>query len=368
MTSGGSTGGAIAFNCCWYANDEFRRCYLSSPSMHSLSGGAELVNYVTKCEPRPIKSYVSTGKYESLGYWGHNYEAAISLMRCFYWNNYDYNYQLLEDKVHTWGMGDYEEQLRAMEWVWKDWDTCLVQVGTYNKYLSKFINKEEPWEEIDTYRMRNSTTVMSSYGTYNGDGARITLTNKEGCITVAEGFSDISGLEVSCDEAFLYITDSNLREVLVMKILEDGCLTDKNVLSCMIHINAMSSRLGASDLCNDAGDYLYLATEWGIQITPAVGNLNIIVSLPEDLPADEVNLDGNRIIVRSGERYFRRHILQPTKVFGEITEPEDAGENAMDFGEWTENFQPTLDKLTEEERNVYLKENTFFSTHPAYLE
>lgn len=117
MTSGGSTGGAIAFNCCWYNNAEFRRCYLSSPSVHSLSGGAELVNYVTKCEPRPIKAYLSTGKYESLGYWGHNYEAGISLMRCFYWNNYDYNYQLLDEKVHTWGMGDYDEQLRAMEWI-----------------------------------------------------------------------------------------------------------------------------------------------------------------------------------------------------------------------------------------------------------
>lgn len=60
-------------------------------------------------------------------------------------------------------------------------------------------------------------------------------------------------------------------------------------------------------------------------------------------------------------------INQQSKVFGKITEPEDTGERAMDFGQWTEAFQPRIDKLSEEDRNVFLKENIFFSTHPAFL-
>lgn len=367
MTSGGSTGGAIAFNCCWYANDEYRRCYLSSPSVHSLSGGAELVNYVTKCEPRPIKSYVSTGKYESLGFWGHNYEAAISLMRCFYWNNYDYNYQFLDEKVHTWGMGDYSEQRRAMEWIWKDWNIKSVKIGEYNNSLRKFISKENTWEEIISVESHDKLRVETLYGTYQADENSIQLITKDGACEVAHGFYRISGITVSCDHSFLYITDATRREVFVMTIHEDGKLSDLNTLSCMIHINAMASKLGASDICSDLTDYLYLATEWGIQITPAAGNLCVILPLPEDLPAEEVFIDKNWLYVRSDNRYFKRRINKMAKQVGEITEPEDSGERAMDFGEWTESFQPNLDKLSENERNYLLKEDTFFSTHPAYL-
>lgn len=367
MTSGGSTGGAIAFNFCWYANDGFHRCYLSSPSVHSLSGGAELVNYATKCEPRPIKSYVSSGKYESLGYWGHNYEAALSLVRCFYWNNYDYCFQYLDEKVHTWGMGDYNEQLRAMEWIWKNWNTEPVRTGEYSKTVRKFVYKDSPWQEIAASEMPKESEVGTSVGIYKAVNETIRLITNEEDIKVAEGFGKISGLSVSCDQGFLYITDVMRREVFVMTIMEDGTLTNLRTLSCMIHINAMASRLGASGLCSDAADNLYLATEWGIQITPAAGNLSTILPLPEDLPADEVSLESNLLYVRSGKRYFKRVISQHSKVSGKVTEAEDAGERAMDFGQWTEAFQPRIDELTEDERNIFLRENTFFSTHPAYL-
>lgn len=206
-----------------------------------------------------------------------------------------------------------------------------------------------------------------SAGKYTADDQTIYLTIDGDKKAVAEGFGEITGISVSCDRAFLYTTDAMRREVLVMTILEDGSLADLNTLSCMIHLKAMATKLGAADICGDAVDNLYLATEWGIQITPAYGNLNVILPLPEDLPADEVNLEENHLYVRSGQRCFKRLINKQAKLPGDISEPEDTGERAMDFGAWTEAFQPELEKLNEDERNIYLKENTFFSTHPAYL-
>ena len=256
----------------------------------------------------------------------------------------------------------------VMELMWKNWESEPVKTGDYTKTVSKFVSKDSLWQEIAASEMPGESAVRTSAGVYMADNNAIRLITATENRKIVEGFDKITGLSVSCDQGFLFITDAMRRDVFVMTIMEDGTLANLRTLSCMIHINAMATRLGSSGICSDAADYLYLATEWGIQITPAVGNLSTILPLPEDLPADEVCLEGNILYARSGKRYFKRTINQYSKICGTLTVPEDTGERAMDFGHWTSSFQPQIDELTEDEHNIFLKQNTFFSTHPVYLD
>src|SRR5437762_7146487 len=67
-----------------------------------------------------------------------------------------------------------------------------------------------------------------------------------------------------------------------------------------------SSVIGAKDMALDTHDHLYIATDAGVQIATPGTYVQVILLLPNDLPADKVAFDGQTLYVTSGTRTFKR--------------------------------------------------------------
>lgn len=325
MISGGSSSGQAAWRCCWLRNDYFRRTFMASPSFHSLQGGAEFLEYLSKCEPRPIRSYLTWGGYEFTGYQGSNWEVGISVLRMLDYNGYEYAYDYFEDEGHCYGLVDYNTELTALTYLWEDWDSVPISVRTYNSDLGEYVEYGSGWTEIEPSDMPEAVKASTENGTYEAEGGSIYLTKEDGTrILVAEEYKDISALAVSTDLWKLYVTDRQMRYVYMMSINEDGTLKDRREIA-PLHIIGISDIYGGKDICVDTEDHKYIATDIGIQIS---GNtISAILPLPEDLPADQVRLSGNQLYTMSGDRCFVREITKTGReTDAEITAPANSTE------------------------------------------
>jgi len=195
MTSGGSSGGTCAFNACWYRNDYFRRAYLASPSFHALAGADEFIVYAQRCEPRPIRVYMTFDEFESIVFSGSNYEAGLAAIRFLTVAGYDFRWQYFPGKGHTWGNNDYDTQLNALGFIWKTWDRQPVAVLDYSKELSAVVDKGSPWQAVaENTPLPQRVTASVDGGTYEARGGEIWLVPRSGNRRkVADGFSDTHG-------------------------------------------------------------------------------------------------------------------------------------------------------------------------------
>ena len=71
------------------------------------------------------------------------------------------------------------------------------------------------------------------------------------------------------------------------------------------------------DLCVAADDRVFVATELGVQGIVSFGLNDLILPLPNDLPADKVRMEGNLLYAASGDKIFRRPLA--------ISAPADDG-------------------------------------------
>jgi sugar lactone lactonase YvrE len=130
----------------------------------------------------------------------------------------------------------------------------------------------------------------------------------------AVGFDEIGAVAVSSDRWRLYIADKKRRYIFAMSICPDGKLKDKYI-HAPLHLAEDCRTVGASELCVDAQDRVYAATELGIQGITSMGITDCILPLPGDLPAEKIAFGGpaNDILyVQTGGGVFRR----PWKVRG----------------------------------------------------
>jgi len=326
MTSGGSSGGTCAFNACWYRNDYFRRAYLASPSFHALAGADEFIVYAQRCEPRPIRVYMTFDEFESIVFSGSNYEAGLAAIRFLTVAGYDFRWQYFPGKGHTWGNNDYDTQLNALGFIWKTWDSQPVAVLDYSKELSAVVDKGSPWQAVaENTPLPQRVTASVDGRTYEARGGEIWLVPRSGNRRkVADGFSDISALTVSSDLWRLYIGDRRQRYVLSMTIAADGSLKDLRRVNVLL-LATDSSVIGAKDMALDTHDHLYIATDAGVQVATPGTYVQVILPLPNDLPADKVAFDGQTLYVTSGTRTFKRLLKVSGRAAGSsISRPSGA--------------------------------------------
>jgi enterochelin esterase-like enzyme len=312
MTSGGSSGGQCAFNACWYRNDYFRRAYIASPSVFALTGADEFFTYAQRCEPRPIRVYMTFNEFEPVGYWGNNYEVGLAMVRFLKLSGYEFMWQYFPKTGHTWGIADYDTQLKALGFIWKDWDSKPLAVGDYSRTLGMVVEKDSPWTAVgDRATLPTRVAASVEQGTYAARGGEIWLSPKAGNPRkVADGFHDLSSLAVSSDRWRLYIGDKRQRYLLSMTIAPDGSLKDLRKVNVLL-IATNSVVIGAQDIAVDTQDRIYAATDAGIQVATPGTYTQMILPLHGDLPADKVVFDGQTLYAGSGDRIFKRHVKVP---------------------------------------------------------
>ncbi len=322
MTSGGSSGGFCAFNACWYRNDYFRRAYLASPTFHALAGADEFLSYAARCEPRPIRVYLTFDEFEPVVFSGNNYEVGLAAIRFLTSSGYDFRWQYYPGKGHTWGINDYDTQLNALGFIWKNWVTKPVAVLDYSPTLNAVIDKNSPWQTVaDQTLLPPRVAASVDRGTHEARGGEIWLVPKSAAPPkVAEGFNDISALTISSDLWRLYIADKRQRYVLSMSIAPDGSLKDLRRVNVLL-LATGSTVMGARDMALDTRDRIYAATDAGIQVATPDTYVQMILPLPGDLPADKVVFEGQTLYVTSGSRIFKRLLKVTGRTAGSPMSP-----------------------------------------------
>ncbi|MCE5185361.1 MAG: hypothetical protein LLF76_04465 [Planctomycetaceae bacterium] len=127
---------------------------------------------------------------------------------------------------------------------------------------------------------------------------------------VADGFGEVSAIILSSDRWRLYIADRTRRFIYAMSIMPDGSLGQLYKLA-PLHLAHDCQNIGALDLCSDQDDRVYAATDLGVQGIVTFGLTDLIIPLPQDLPAEAVafgGLDHNILYVKSGKRLFKRKL------------------------------------------------------------
>lgn len=307
MISGGSSGALCSWNAAWYRNDYFRRVYLASPSFHAMGGAEDFPFLIRKFEPRPIRAYVTYGEDEPDGYFGSSYTSGINTVRALKYAGYEFEGRYFPSEGHMCRLHDYDVQLEALQFLWRDWKEVPVKTLALQDQINKLIDIDSTWEEFQTdFQFPDASVTNGINGVYIAEGSTILLEKKNGERTVvADNFGKITALGISSDLWRLYIADMERRYIFAMSICPDGSLKDRYILGSL-HLAADCRRIGALDLCVDVGDRVYVATELGIQSMTSFGIVDAIIPLPEDLPVNHVAFEGEYLHAKSGDRQFRR--------------------------------------------------------------
>ena len=310
LITGGSSGGLCAWNAAWFRNDYFRRVFLSSPTFSAMRGGEEPMVLLRKTESRPIRIYMTVGTSEPDYYFGSSFYAACNAWKAFQFAKYDAKFELFPGEGHCCRMSDPRLLRQVMQFLWNNWKTEPVRTLGNQIRINQILEQGSVWEETrDEFPSRS--LPHNEHGVYSFDGARICLSarGREKRI-VADCFGDITGIALSSDRWRMYIADRKRRFVYAMSIMPDGSLGQLYKLASL-HLAQDCRTIGASDLCVDASDRVYAATELGIQGMISFGMTDLILPLPGDLPADAVAFGGpgrNVLYAASGKRIFKRKL------------------------------------------------------------
>ena len=328
MVAGSSSGGISAWNIAWFRNDYFRRCYLASPSFLAIRNGEETLYRVRLSEPRPIRIYETYGEFEPDMYEGNSYLAAVFAKNTFEYAGYDIQAEFLQGGDHGAGYSDPEVTRRMLKFLWKDWQNSPVRPLRQQERLNRLVEFGTTWEETED-SFPDPLPVRTTIGDYSFDGCHIIFTDLDGKNRVVNSeFGNISALAISTDRWRLYVADRLKHCVYALAIHPDGSL-GKSYILAPLRLSPKIEQLGASAICVDTKDRLYVATPLGIQSIISFGIIDAILPLPGDLQADDVAFggdDGRILYARSGEKVFKR----PMKTVGKpldfpITPPGTKG-------------------------------------------
>ncbi len=333
--TGGSSGGNCAWNAVWYRNDYFRLTFLSSPTFSAMRGGEEPMVLLRKTESRPIRIYLTVGTLEPDYYFGSSFYAACNAAKAFKFAGYRCHFELVKDGGHCALREDRDMLRRVMTFLWQDWQTEPVTVESRQIRIKNILSENSQWSDFNGDWPSHSE-VRTESGVYSCDGGRILLRrpNAESPEVVADGFGHLAALALSSDRWRLYAADTTRRFVYALSIKPNGELDEIYKLA-PLHLAHDCREIGALDLCVAADDRVYAATELGIQGIVSFGLTDLILPLPNDLPADRVALeiDGDRqswLYAASGDKKFRRPVkIGPAKA--DQTTPPSSPEYGDDF-------------------------------------
>ena len=237
-------------------------------------------------------------------YFGSSYPVGLLFERSLKFSGYDYEYRYFPNEGHCCRLRDYESQIGFMRFLWKDSLTKPITLVGRSKRIADLTGENGSWVPSEALKFPDRRSLSR----YEAIGGEIYLIKDSGeKVKVADGFGSISALATSADKWRLYIACSDRRYIYAMSICEDGMLKDLCKLGTL-HIDKDSRTIGAYDMTVDSNDRLYIATDMGVQCMTSYGIVDIILPLPEDVPANSVTLCGHELYARSSENTLVRTI------------------------------------------------------------
>ncbi len=329
LIAGCSSGGISAWNAAWARNDFFRRVYMNSPTFSAFRGGDSLTVLMRKYETKPIRAYMTVGTDDMRNSAGDWYLEALSANEALKYAQYDFEFEVFQNEGHGARFNDVQVFEKAMRFLWKDWQTQVIQPLGLSPRVADIVTLAEPWRET-TEPMPKACVPTLSEGYYSFEpGGRIWLNRADGTSMIAaETNREITSIALSCDRWRLYMADRNRRFVYAMAIQKDGTLAD-GYAHAHLHLADDCLMLGAAAICVDTLGRLYAATPLGIQMVAHTGHNHAIVPLPGHLPVTGVAFGGDdhdMLYAASNGQVFKRKVLtQGLTETSPLVEPTSPG-------------------------------------------
>lgn len=312
QVSGGSSGAISAWNMAWYRTEYFHRVYMSSPSFLSMGKGRELPALIRKCETKPIRVFTEYSEIEPDDYFGSSYCAADDAERALRFAGYEMEHRFYPGESHCSRCHDPEKALERMRFLWKNWDTEPVEVKKLSPRMEEVISLDWKWEETEEF--------PKASGSQNEAGDLISCHRRE-----LEEFGQITAAALSSDDWRLYIGVLDRPCVYALSLCPDGSITGR-YLQGALHTETDFVHPGAFDLCVDAHDRIFAATEMGIQCIRSFGLIDVILPLPGNAVPKRVAFGGEEntyLYADCGEKIFKRRMKTPGKTG--FSEPKHTG-------------------------------------------
>lgn len=274
LIGGCSSGGLAAWNIAWYRNDFFHRAFLSSPTFSAIAGGEEPMTIVRKCEPRPLKVYLTCGTREPDFYFGNSYYVARNAEAALRYAGYDYRFEEFLHEGHGARRDDPALWERMLPWFFEGWrDNVPPAVKPGHQRLNGLFAKGSRWTECDAKIPAACTEVRSV------DGWRV------------------------------FSVSPDCRSVVSEAVKPDGSRCGRTLMG-PFHLAWNSTVVGAKALAVLESGRLLAATELGVQAVVPFGIVDVIVPLPGDLACDNLAVIGRTLYAASGGRVFRRELAE----------------------------------------------------------
>ncbi len=327
LVTGGSSGGISSWNIAWHRTDYFRRVYMSSPSFLEMGKGQELLALIRKFETKPIRVFTEYSEDEPNDYFGSSFCAAKEAEMALEFAGYDVMHAYYPGEGHCSRRQDLEKAAERLKFLWKDWQNTPVTVHAISPRMEKIFSASDRWmeskEQFPEKIKAISTGDFTPKGEYIAEGSRIVFVNGAGVRkVVSKGFSEITSLLISSDKWRLYIGDAQRGCVYVANIREDGTLSDVNI-HAMLHLKTDFRKPGVLDMCIDAEDRLYAATEIGIQTIRSYGLIDVILENPGMETVSRIELDEKGFLTAetNGKTYKRKLCNKKRVAYNVQTEP-----------------------------------------------
>ena len=316
---GSSAGGGATLNAVWYRNDYFRRAYAASPFVDALRGGEDILRLIRITETKPLRIFISTGDREPDRTGGDLFYDNMQLRAAFDFAGYPCELMYFPQGGHNAGVGDVDMMRRMFAFVWKDWRTTKIVPPRNPVRVASLVVDGTAWTECKA-SVPAKRSVSAAGGVYSCDGGKVVFTKGGSSRPVAECFSRVEAISLSCDGWRLYVVDASRRDIFALTIEPDGSLGFPFQLA-PIRLAHDATRLSATDLLTLENDRVLAATELGVQSSLSFGALDVVLPLPGDLPADRIWMDGKTLYALSGRHVFRRELLVAAARDDVITKP-----------------------------------------------
>ncbi|MBO4344148.1 MAG: hypothetical protein J5833_00235, partial [Victivallales bacterium] len=310
-------------NAVWFRNDYFRRAFLSSPTFSAMRGGEEPMVLVRKTEPRPIKLYITCGTEEPDYFFGSSLYAAQNAASALEFAGYDFRFEQFTGEGHCCRREDETLWRRMMNFVWSGWRDVPVRPLFPQIRVRNLVVPDDGWSKC-SHEFTAKDSVATDNGTYSFSCGCIYQESNGQRQLAADGFGEISAIALSRDNWRLYVADAQRRFVYAMTIQQDGTLDGFYKLA-PLHIAHDARRLGATDIAVLDDDRVLAATELGVQGIVSFGLTDLILPLPNDLPAERLDVVGDTLYVSSGEQVFRRRLKVGARNGAEPSAPATPG-------------------------------------------
>jgi hypothetical protein len=300
LVCGGSSGGISSWNMAWFRPDYFHRVYMSSPSFLSMGNGREMQAVMRKFETKPVRVWTEYSENEPDEYFGSSFAAALDAVRALRFAGYDCADRYFPGEGHCSGRDKEDRVETAYRFLWKDWESVPVRAPKNSHRFDRIFAPGEGWTAcgVPAWPDRLCAPCPGNGGVYRAEGKEIYF-EKDGSRTAVASFArPLSAIALSSDGWRLYVGAADAHCLYAMSVMPDGTLSGRYIHGAM-HDYTDFAYPGATDLCVDAHDRIFAATECGIQCVRSYGLIDAIAPLPADRVPERVMLT-----VRDGERYL----------------------------------------------------------------